>query len=599
MQIEAIKINNYRGLKEVTFDPGKINVFTGANGSGKTSVLEAISFLLTGKANGDCVHNGAESANVSGVIMGTPVERRMGARASIRVNGKATTQKSVAQWLEDATGATVDTLHIATASGILAAMDARQLAEYLINNNLIPVTVDMDTMKMLCTVSEDAATELEMMMPAMPEQFGLPEVQEAYEHYFAARPALKKQLAELRAKANCAVPKPTHTMEEIDAAMNRIAANMAEHNAYVRQNQVYMNAERAAHVYREQLAAITDQINKTKVEPVNPAEVQALKERRRQAEAARREALGAKKTVEANISLFSRTLENLDKPVCPISNKLVCTTDKTAIRTELQQLVTENRALAEAAQKREADAANEIQTIDVAMAELDKRNAAYQQYHALCARKQAMEAAPPVIPPKPEPPKAIENAEALAASLKAERDALFAHRVAEQAAAQIPFLEKRLAVCEELVALLRPQGGIREKIVEAAFEPLIDHCNSRAETLRPGFAINMVSNNGIHIMCRPRSSAKMLPLSNVSAGEQALAMVLVMDAINALSGAGILMLDDLDKLDSIALDSLLQLLCDPSVTACYDHIFLAAVNHDDTMRVLDKHNGKIDLHFAL
>ncbi len=51
MQLKQIKINGFRCYEsiELAFDQ-RINVFSGANGAGKTSVLEAIYFLSTGKS---------------------------------------------------------------------------------------------------------------------------------------------------------------------------------------------------------------------------------------------------------------------------------------------------------------------------------------------------------------------------------------------------------------------------------------------------------------------------------------------------------------------------------------------------------------------
>ena len=45
MNIKKIKIRNFKSLYDVSFCPGNINVFIGANGSGKSSVLEAIGVL--------------------------------------------------------------------------------------------------------------------------------------------------------------------------------------------------------------------------------------------------------------------------------------------------------------------------------------------------------------------------------------------------------------------------------------------------------------------------------------------------------------------------------------------------------------------------
>ena len=45
MEIKEIGIRNFKALYDVTIEPGKVNVFIGANGSGKSTVLEAIGIL--------------------------------------------------------------------------------------------------------------------------------------------------------------------------------------------------------------------------------------------------------------------------------------------------------------------------------------------------------------------------------------------------------------------------------------------------------------------------------------------------------------------------------------------------------------------------
>lgn len=57
IRIEKIAIKNFKSLYDVSFEPGKVNVFIGANGSGKSSVLEAIGILSA--AMSDRVNNNA------------------------------------------------------------------------------------------------------------------------------------------------------------------------------------------------------------------------------------------------------------------------------------------------------------------------------------------------------------------------------------------------------------------------------------------------------------------------------------------------------------------------------------------------------------
>ena len=45
MKIERISVKGFKALNYVTFEPGNVNVFIGANGSGKSTILEAIGVL--------------------------------------------------------------------------------------------------------------------------------------------------------------------------------------------------------------------------------------------------------------------------------------------------------------------------------------------------------------------------------------------------------------------------------------------------------------------------------------------------------------------------------------------------------------------------
>lgn len=45
LQISKLGFKNFKTLENVEFEPGKVNVFIGANGSGKTTILEAIGLL--------------------------------------------------------------------------------------------------------------------------------------------------------------------------------------------------------------------------------------------------------------------------------------------------------------------------------------------------------------------------------------------------------------------------------------------------------------------------------------------------------------------------------------------------------------------------
>ena len=68
MNIERISIKGFKALNNVTFEPGNVNVFIGANGSGKSTILEAIGVLSA--AMTDRVDN--NSLDRKGIRLSTP-----------------------------------------------------------------------------------------------------------------------------------------------------------------------------------------------------------------------------------------------------------------------------------------------------------------------------------------------------------------------------------------------------------------------------------------------------------------------------------------------------------------------------------------------
>ena len=68
LNIKKLVFKNFKTLEEVSFEPGRVNVFIGANGSGKTTILEAIGLLCA--AMTDRVDNA--SMQLKGIRLSVP-----------------------------------------------------------------------------------------------------------------------------------------------------------------------------------------------------------------------------------------------------------------------------------------------------------------------------------------------------------------------------------------------------------------------------------------------------------------------------------------------------------------------------------------------
>src|SRR3989344_5610272 len=73
MKISSLKLTSFRNHRKKTFNFSQVTIFIGKNTSGKTSILEAITFLSHGKSfkaekDFDCINDSSDFARIEGEI---------------------------------------------------------------------------------------------------------------------------------------------------------------------------------------------------------------------------------------------------------------------------------------------------------------------------------------------------------------------------------------------------------------------------------------------------------------------------------------------------------------------------------------------------
>lgn len=591
MRIDQIKIQDFKNISNSTFCPGQITAFVGSNGTGKTSWMEAFRYLLTGEAPENPIQDGKTQAVVEGDIkpIGSLVRKITEKGTSVRLNGSSTTAKSVNELMEDAFKVKPMTAKVMTSSKLPMSMKAGELSEFLVNSGTIPVSIDLTKLKSLCAVSKEAETELEMVLPEAPAPIGLENLNEAYAFFFTARTTLKQTLAAEKARAAYTGEMPAMNAAAIEKRLNEILAQEAR----VKAQQSQVDAYRAACVKRqkanEEMVKLAQKIKEITAKAPEPGAKEQLEKQMQEVQDRINSRSSTLLILKKNVETLEKTLKALDTPYCPLSDKLVCKTDKSAVKEEIAETVRAAQEEIAAIERELSELKTRAALLEAKQKQLKEEETAYQQKVMLYQKYTFLKDHLPDVPEKPAEPESPAKYAKEKEELNRQKALIVKMEQAHESELKVKEVSNRLEVIEQLLDVLNPKKGIREKVVECALAPLVAFCNVKSEKLRSGFALNIAINNGVHLQYRTNPSMQFIDVASASAGEQLFVAFLILDMLNELTGYRVLMMDDLDKLDAEAFESMIKLLTSEEVLKSYDHILLGAVNHAQAVNTLKSH----------
>lgn len=584
MEIKNIEIKNFKGISASTLSPSKISVFTGENGHGKTTMLSAIQYLTYGIDAETPIKAGETEMSVEGYVNGVKVTRgqKIGANGEkktiFKLNGKNTTIKSYNEFLTQ-TGAEFGDIVGLMATANLSDVD--NLTELLLKYGQTNLSRNR-----LCQLIQPLTVKMEEEIEKYFSEDGisLEDIANFYEYLKGTRAMVKKNLEQKKAQAVWLGTVPdlkvseTDILSEIEQNIGVIAAKKQKDENYRNYLQAVENRKRA----EEQVA-----IAKANVETYrcNEPKAEEIANFNMQLESGQKDIINLQslsRTLENNIKMFEKTLQELDTARCPLSNNLVCKTDKTAVRQELSDSISSNkRELKNIAGKIE-EINTRIDGIKSRKEVLERDKNKYGMFLNALNTLNALEKAMPKEPNKVEQDTTditmvIRKNEVLQAKL----DNLKKYTEYQEKVKAVAVLQEQRDMYEKLCKLFDTKGGIREKVLSSTMESLEEYINERATALGIGFSVNIRTNKGVRVYYNPKGGMDFIPYENASAGEQLLITFLVLDMLNALSGAGIMFLDNLDKLDKENARKFVNLLKLPEVQDAYDHLFIACVNHEE------------------
>lgn len=295
-----------------------------------------------------------------------------------------------------------------------------------------------------------------------------------------------------------------------------------------------------------------------------------------------------KATVNQNIAIFQKTLDSLGRPVCPISSKLVCTTDKTGIKTELENSISDNNKLLNDLAKQEVTCQKALDDYKTWKEQRDKDLENYQKKLQITTRYKALNEHPVVVPEKPVVVESV--------SVHDKKVALLAEKANcdnyVEMGKLLKFIkeeEEKIKVLDYLVSAFKDKGEVKEKIINNFLDIFEATMNERAAQFCPGYSIELSASAGFKVALKTPYNERAYNINTLSGGEKLITRFLLLDMLNALTGTQIMFIDNVEALDEDALTHLANILNNEDFKEAYDHVFIAGVNHPDVCAKLKTH----------
>lgn len=584
MKINSVHIKNIKGISKLDLAPEKLTVFTGPSGTGKSSAMDAIRYGLTGKTPADYTMAGTFESEVTLNLedLGTICRRTRSGKNSVRMNDKVTTAKSAVEALESTFGVSAASFGLMTSSEILEHAMGKDLAAYLLNEGFISNDVTLSRLIALCDLSEDAVREIQGMFPADPAPISLAAINDAYQTAKNSRPFLKNAINEENARSLYEGPVPQKARAALEAELANINKQLGAARAAVEQypkliqemqrnQQLKQDLEQRLKGY-ETVFSVSQQETDTTNQNIANAQ-RLVTDTQRSIDAVKRDMV-----------VLQRTLAALATNKCPISECLVCSTDKTVVRADLEAELESKKTQLSLYEENLVEYKAALQKAQDAKDDLAKRKSAYQMKVTLLAQYDKVKDAKNILPPKPDEEK-VRLLQEQADELNTEIDRARKYEDAEKAKTRMNAYQAKLSATEEIVAQLAPNGGVRKQILQHSLGPLESWCNDKLKTVLPKYAMRFNADNDFAVEM-VMAGGNVVSFEGISTGERMRVVLVLMGMLNALNGARVFLLDNVNALDRQTFEDVLKYLKESESE--YDHAFISGIDYPGFQDAVDK-----------
>lgn len=552
MKIQKIVIENFKGIKFTTFMPKEEPTWLfDKNGSGKTSFLEALRYGLTGKMPKDILYHGADEGFVT-ILFNDPDNTTVtryfysGAKPNkVKVNSKACTAKEAQKIICEIMNASDEKLDVLTSNEVFQELIKGDLGKFLLSFITEPMTIEK--LYDICKFTDDEKAKI-ADDKLLPKKFDVSITDSVYQVLFAERASLKKQVASLQAKYDFEepLPEPKYKSEadikkaedEYIKLSGEAAFEKEKLDAYNKALTEYNSRKARQETLKRKLdelvAKLEVETTESDVDNVNKTLNDAVTMKHNF------ETIIASNKVIVNNQ--KKILDALDSDKCPISSCLICKTDKTKAKADVEESISAAQSAVDTASEGVTKESEIIKEANNRLSYLRTQLNITNEIKALKCRISDID-----VGEEPSKPAivTISGDWKLFPVYKKEYEEYYDFVSANEL---LGVLIKKTAIVDGLVKKFSPKGDVETAIMKH----YCDLFDTEAEMIANAFdyQVKFRPENGVKLSIVPAGKTAEVDFTSLSTGEKLIVSIIIYVVLNNLMGTDIIILDDFNDLDA-------------------------------------------------
>ena len=607
MKIKSISVENFRGIQRFEHEfKNKVTVITGKCGKGKSSFLDAVRFPLTNILPENPVKDGYMTAKVKevcenedgdSIVIEKEVERP--SKVSTLISGRKVGTSVTKKFIESETDVNSELIKMTTSSEILANLKPSDFASIFLTESverktledLLEICNKQETPERLKIQINDGVFNNKNLPPDaikyfneffLDKEFSLETISKAFEEAKNKRRevnAICKSL-EKDAKDFVSMTEIKEDEGKLNKRLEELIGFEKNNDSYYERVKNYNSAVKLKNETEKRIVSCDLEIQTNKSVEPNMKDLETLENELKNKTKEVSNLMAVKKTLVDSKLRTEKTISELDKPVCPISTKICCTTDKSPFKKELLESISDIENSIKLSDENIAKSQNEINELNNKIKIFYENRENWNKKMNFINEKERLSKMQIEIPEKPEEI-SITSYSAEKANVIQELNKIKKYKEMQKKYNEFWKNKREYNVLNFIVKSLDIKGPVVSDFIRTLVKPIEDVCNERATVLKTGMKVKLLVKDGLTMLFQLGELKPFLPYTSLSAGEKILAIVLMTDLVNLFSGSGFLIIDDTDHLDEDSFEVLLKFVTDKDIQEQYDNIIISSVNHSD------------------